>query len=255
MPPAPQRHVNRGDISEMMGWSKKDLHNLRSFLCEPSQLRIWSLYLRRKDPDSNEKGPERKYLVKRAVHAIRNNEEKFTGNGTGIATKGDNQLWVVVRLVQDNRKLGCVWERKRERDLETMCETATEIMKMLSIEFSGKRSATSATVRRMKDMALINGIDLLGGTTRDVCENMGNVGRAKTYGHLGYLEEEDVANAMGREADDAFDDMEDCEQYTPADGINMFMLALIVGLVALVLVLLFSGRREIVLEKTQWTLK
>jgi hypothetical protein len=224
MPPAPRKNVNRGDISEMMGFSKTDLLNFREFLCERTQLRTWSTYLSRKDPNSNEKGPERKHLVLRAVDAIRNNEEKFIGTGTALLTKEDNQLWVVVQLVQDNRKDGCVWKGKGHRDLEMMCKTATEIMKMLSIEFSGQRSATSATVRRMKDVALTKGIDFEGGAREDVSENFANVGQnAKNSGTvrqnsvqkedhaMGHYKEENMANFIESEVDDASDDMEDYE--------------------------------------------
>lgn len=90
MPTAPRKRVNRGDISEMMGWPRNDLRNFRKFLCEPTQLRIWSAYLSRKEPNRYEKGPGRKRLVFRAVQAIQHNEEKFTGNGAGLVSKEDN---------------------------------------------------------------------------------------------------------------------------------------------------------------------
>jgi len=148
-----------------------------------------------------------------------------------------------------------------------MCETAAEIMNMLSLAFSGKRSATSATVRRMKDTALIKGIDLEGGAIKDALENresvrnrgVGSLGRTSTKqktklvspftgdsgnGHAshrksiivdgndsyetGYYEEEDIANVIESEVPDASDGMEHYEQYTVADGINMFMLGLII---------------------------
>jgi hypothetical protein len=131
----------------MLGWSKTDLSYLRTFLCKPAQLQAWSTYMRHKDPQlSKKRGLEKKTLVKPALQLIRNNEKILIGLGM---MRLENETWVAVKLVRDNRKKGGVWEGRQNGELEEMCRIGVEILKMLDAEFAKGRVDSSAIAKLM----------------------------------------------------------------------------------------------------------
>lgn len=187
------------------------------------------------------RGPTKTTLVKLALQYIQRNEKKTFSPAN---TRLENEIWAVMKLVEDNRKKGGIWEKK---GVEEGCRLATEILKFLHSEFREKRERVkingSEIEKWMRGAAEERGISLEGGH--------GNVD-ARVY------EEDDGSRIASPElADDVSYDEEHDDEYGPEIGANLFMLGLIVGLVLLVLILLFRGRggSECVIEKTQWVVK
>ena len=198
--------------------------------------------------------------MKLALQIIQNNEKILAGRGL---TRLENETWVVVKLVRDNRKRGCVWEGREDGELEGMCRIAVEILKMLDAGFAKGRVESSVIAKLMKEAAARRGLGMeVGVRDEDVRGTVKKTQRSRRSSLWG---EEDVSGVTEDSGEDDYErassglaeDAEHYDEYTTEDGANLFILGLIIGLVFLVLVLLYrgGGRRECIIEKTQWAVK